>query len=390
VSVRSAPAGGPAAPKLGRPRLRDLGVAIGRFPPGTLNAITDVEGVRVGHVTRIEGSGPLVPGEGPVRTGVTAVLPAAGDVFLERVFAGSYALNGAGEVMGLLQADEWGLCETPILLTSTMNAGKVADAAVTWISRKHPRIGQDVDVVIPLVGECDDSYLSDSVGRHVTDADVWAALDGAAGGPVEEGCVGAGTGMQTFQFAGGIGTSSRRLDLAGEPSVIGALALSNFGDCAHMRIDGAPVGRLLDRQFSELSRRGPAGSIVVLLATDAPLLPHQLGRICRRGALAIGRCGGYAPNNSGEFVIAWSTGNRLPRERLPRRHAVTLVLDQDLDPLYDATVDVVEEAILNAICAGVGMTGHSGHVAPALPVEDTRRLLAVLRPPDPEREPAAL
>jgi D-aminopeptidase len=362
-------------PPPARPRLADLGVHIGRFPAGAHNAITDVGGVRVGHVTLIEGDGPLRPGVGPVRTGVTAVIPATGDVFLQRVFAGSYVLNGAGEVMGMLQVDEWGICETPILLTSTMCVGRVADATISWMWRKHPKIGQEFDVVIPVVAECDDSFLNDAVGRHVNEEHVWAALDGAKGGPVPEGCVGGGTGMQTFGFAGGIGTASRSLEIAGTPATVGALVLSNFGDRDHLRVDGAPVGRWLAEQFAHVKRRPAAGSIIVLIATDAPLLSRQLSRLCRRGALALGRLGGYAANNSGEMIFAWSTSNRVPRERLLQVHTVEIVLDTEMDPLYEATVDVVEEAVLNAIFAGTGMNGQNGHVSPALPVEDVRKLL---------------
>jgi D-aminopeptidase len=363
-----------------RPRLRDLGVAIGAFPTGAHNAITDVPGVRVGHVTKIEGDGPLVPGRGPARTGVTAVLPAAGDVFVSRVFAGGYALNGAGELMGLAQVTEWGICETPILLTNSLSVGRVADAAITWIARQHPGIGFTHDVVIPIVGECDDGYLNDVVGRHVTEDDVFAALDGARGGEVAEGCVGAGTGMQTFNFAGGIGTSSRTLGPGGIPSTLGALVLSNFGEREHLRVDGAPVGRALTPQFRSVDRRGPSGSIVVLLATDAPLLPHQLTRLCRRASLAIGRAGGYAAHNSGEFVLSWSTQNRIPRAPAPGAQTALMLADTALDPLFEAAVDVVEEAILNAICAGVTMHGYGGHVAPALPIEETLRALAALCP----------
>lgn len=361
-----------------RPRLRDLGVSIGPLPTGQRNAITDVPGVRVGQVTRIEGEsdGLLVPGKGPVRTGVTAVFPAEGDVFLERVFASSFKLNGAGEVMGLLQVDEWGLCETPILLTTTLSVGRVADATLSWLLRRHPEIGQTFDVVLPLVAECDDSYLNDSVGRHVTEADVFRALDSAHGGAVEEGSVGAGTGMQTFDFAGGIGTSSRAVRVGGVLSTVGALVLSNFGQRDHLRIDGVPVGRLLEPGFAHLPRRPAAGSIVVLLATDVPLIPGQIARVCRRAALALGRLGGYAANNSGEFIVAWSTANRIPRARPFGRHAVETVLEDELDPLYQATIDAVEEAVLNAICAGVEVRGRSGHVAPALPIEETRRALS--------------
>lgn len=351
-----------------RQRFREIGGPIGRFRTGPNNAITDVEGVRVGHTTIIRGSGPLHQGRGPVRTGVTAILPAAGDAFLDRVFAASYVLNGAGEATGLGQINEWGICETPILLTNTLCIGKVADATVSWLWKHHPRIGQDIDVVIPCVAECDDSYLNDAAGRHVTDEDVWASLDTAKGGPVQEGCVGAGTGMMTFEFAGGIGTSSRELDMAGEPHRVGALVLSNYGDREQLRMDGVPVGRILAERYAHLPRRGAAGSIIVLVATDVPSSARQLQRLACRTALAIGRTGGYAANNSGEIAIAWSTANRVPRTSSTGRHALELVLDSALDPLYEATVDVVEEAILNAICAGVDMTGQSDRTAHALPL----------------------
>jgi len=375
----------PAAPPEERGRLRDLGVSIGRFPTGPHNAITDVAGVRVGHVTLLQGEGPLSPGRGPVRTGVTAVLPADGDVFLQRVFAGAYVLNGAGEVMGMLQADEWGLCETPVLLTSTLCVGRVADATISWLWRRHPTIGQEYDVVIPVVAECDDSFLNDAVGRHVEEEHVWAALDGAAAGPVPEGSVGAGAGMSTFDFAGGIGTSSRLVPVGPKLSTLGALVLSNFGKRQNLRVDGVPVGRLLDDRFARFAQRPAAGSIIVLLATDAPLLPRQLNRLCRRGALALGRLGGYAADNSGEFIFGWSTSNRVPRNRVSAVHSVNIVLDSELDALYEATVDVIEEAVLNALVAGVSRPGHSDHVVPALPLVEAKELLDRYRPPDRRR-----
>lgn len=365
-----------------RARLRDLGARIGFFPTGPENGITDVAGVRVGHVTLVRGDGPLVPGEGPVRTGVTAVIPAAGDVMLERVYAASYVLNGAGEATGLAQIAEWGLCETPIVLTSTMCVGRVADGAVAWLSREHPQIGQALDVVIPVVAECDDSFLNDAVGRHVTQDDVFAALDSATAGPVPMGCVGAGTGMQTFDFAGGIGTSSRVARAGGEAVTVGALVLSNFGDREYLRVDGVPVGRLIAPKFRGVKRRGRAGSIVILIATDAPLLPQQLARLCRRAPLAIGRVGGYVAHNSGDIVVAWSTANRVPRGRARARETAAYVLDDELDPIFAALIDAVEEAIVEAMIAGREMTGHSGHYAPALPHDDVAELLSRFRPPD--------
>jgi D-aminopeptidase len=301
-------------------------------------------------------------------------------VFDKRVFAAGYILNGAGEVTGLSQIEEWGMLETPILLCNTMAVGRVADATVQWMSKKHPTIGQSEDVIIPVVGECDDSYLNDAVGRHVTERDVWAALEAARGGAVPEGNVGAGTGMQSFDFSGGIGTSSRVVRIAGIDCVLGALALSNFGALENLRVDGIPVGELLEPLFASLPRRGPAGSIIVLVSTDVPLVHRQLARLSRRAALAIGRAGGYAAHNSGEFIVTWSTANRVPRRRPHARFRAELVLDTALDPLHEAVVDVVEEAILNAICAGITVIGHSNHRAPALPVEEVRRFLKKYHP----------
>ena len=228
-----------------RARLRDLGFSIGHFPVGPANAITDVGGVRVGHSTLIIGDGPLEVGKGPVRTGVTAVIPRS-NIFENRVLAGGFVLNGAGEVSGLTQVQEWGLLETPILLTNTMAVGKVSDAAVKWMTRKWPKIGGEDDVVIPLVGECDDSWLNDAVGRHVRSEHVYRAIEQATTGKVAEGSVGAGTGLVTCDFKAGIGTSSRRVTIEGAEYAVGILVQSNFGVMRSLRVDGAPVGEVLE------------------------------------------------------------------------------------------------------------------------------------------------
>ncbi|HXI59617.1 MAG TPA: P1 family peptidase, partial [Polyangia bacterium] len=217
-----------------RQRLRDLGFAVGRFPVGPLNAITDVGGVRVGHTTLIAGDGPLEVGEGPVRTGVTAIIPAEA-VYDNRVVGGSFVLNGAGEVSGLTQVAEWGFLETPILLTNTLAVGKVSDAAVKWLTRRFPKIGNDEDVIIPIVGECDDSWLNDAVGRHVRSEHVYRAVEQASSGPVAEGSVGAGTGLITCDFKAGIGTSSRKVAIEGATYVVGILVQSNFGVMRSLR-----------------------------------------------------------------------------------------------------------------------------------------------------------
>jgi D-aminopeptidase len=370
------------SPPPGRRRLRDLGIVIGRFPTGNLNAITDVPGVRVGHTTLIQGDGKLVSGRGPVRTGVTCILPTQ-NVFFDRVIGGSFVLNGAGEISGLTQVEEWGLLETPILLTNTMSVGKVSDATVKWMVRRFPGIGTEYDVVIPVVGECDDSFLNDSVGRHIRSEHVYAAIEKAVSGPVAEGSVGAGTGMVTCDFKGGIGTASRRIQAEedGETYTLGVLVLSNFGVCRNLRIDGVPIGELLEPEYTELSKRTYSyGSIICVLATDAPLLSHQLGRLAKRAALGIGRCGSYAAHGSGEIVVGFSTANKVPRHTRGMTHRLDILLDAGLGSHYEAVIEATEEAILNALCMGADMTGQSGNFAPGLPLDRVVELMRRYRP----------
>ncbi len=361
-----------------RARLRDLGFSIGRFPIGPWNAITDVGGVRVGHTTLIEGEGPLDVGHGPVRTGVTAVLPNA-DIFGQRTVAGSFVLNGAGEVSGLTQVQEWGLLETPILLTNTMSVGKVSDAVVKWMTKRWPKIGNEEDVVIPLVGECDDSWLNDAVGRHVRSEHIYKAIEQAASGPVPEGSVGAGTGLITCDFKAGIGTSSRRVAIEGTVYTVGLLVQSNFGVMRSLRVDGAPIGEVLQPDYLKLAeprRERNAGSIITIVATDAPLLSPQLVRVCKRAALGIGRIGSFAAHGSGEIVVAFSTANIVPRAATRMTATLDVLLDEACDPLYEAVVECTEEAIVNALCMADEMRGPTGHVAPALPLD---RLADILR-----------
>ena len=369
-----------------RKRLRELGFGIGRIPTGLLNAITDVAGVRVGHQTIVLGDGPLEVGKGPVRSGVTAIVPHA-DFFARRVLAGSFVLNGAGEVSGLTQVAEWGLLETPILLTSTMSVGKVSDAAVKWMTRHFPGIGTDYDVIIPLVGECDDSWLNDAVGRHVRSVHVYRAIEQATGGAVPEGSVGAGTGLITCDFKAGIGTSSRRvpgpgLD-AGGGHTVGVLVQSNFGVMRSLRIDGAPVGAVLDAEMHGDQRRvHNAGSIICVVATDAPLQSSQIARLCKRAALGIGRVGSFAAHGSGEIVIGFSTANKVPREIAgagKTTATIEVLLDAACDGLYEAVVDATEEAIVNSLCMAETMRGQSDHVAPALPLDRLAEILGQYR-----------
>jgi len=365
--------------------LRELGISFGRYPTGELNAITDVAGVKVGHTTLISGEGKLEKGKGPVRTGVTCVLP-HDQIYNERLIGGMFVLNGAGEVAGLTQVAEWGLLETPILLTNTLSVGKVSDACVKWMTRRYPGIGLDEDVIIPVVGECDDSFLNDAVGQHIRSEHVYKAIESAAGGPVPEGSVGAGTGMVTCDFKAGIGTASRTISADVGRYAIGVLALTNFGVMPNLRIDGVPIGEILEPEYHDhIRRQSNYGSAIVLIATDAPLSSLQLGRLCKRAALGLGRCGSYAAHGSGEIILAFSTANKVPRTTEGMTHQVTLMLDRATAPLYESVIEATEEAIVNALCLGDEMSGQGGNSAPALPLDRVAKLLRELRPPRPPR-----
>ena len=346
---------------MSRPRLRDLGITIGHRPTGPLNAITDVAGVLVGHAT-VHHDDPVV-----ARTGVTAIRPNDGDVFMDRLVGGAFILNGAGEMSGLIQVLEWGLIETPILLTNTMSVGAVSAATARWLLGHYPTIGKADDVVIPLVGECDDSHLNDVSVSQVTAEHVVAALDAATDGPVPEGSVGGGTGMMSFGFKGGIGTSSRVLAANEGGYTVGVLVMTNVGEARDLRVDGVPVGPHLVPHSTDARSR--YGSIITVVATDAPLTPHQINRLCKRAALGIGRTGSYAAHGSGEIVVGFSTANTVPRHTPARTYTMTLLADDAMNPLYQAVLEATEEAILNGLCAAEAMVGRSGHVVPALPLE---------------------
>lgn len=359
----------------GRRRLRDLGVGLGVYPPGPHNAITDVAGVRVGHCTlnqdrRARG------GKRPIRTGVTAILPNAGNTFHERVFGGAFVLNGAGEMSGLIQVLEWGLIETPIMLTNTLSVGSVSAATVQYMVDRFPGIGVDHDVIIPVVGECDDSFLNDITGAHIKQEHVYAALDAATDGPVAEGSVGAGTGMVSFDLKGGIGTASRVLPESEGGYTLGALVLSNVGRMEDLRIDGVPVGPTIAPRFTDYTRRRTLyGSIIVVIATDAPLMPPQLSRLCKRAALGLGRVGSFASHGSGEIAFGFSTANTIPRDDTRRVHHLTILSDSAIDPLYKAVIECTEEAVINALCVAEEMVGADEHRVPALPLDVVAEML---------------
>ena len=378
-----------------RSRARELGIPLGRFRPGKWNAITDVEGVLVGHSTIIRGAaGPLRRGRGPVRTGVTAILPNQKNIFEQRVTGGGFVLNGAGEVSGLTQLMEWGLVETPIFLTNTLSVGAVSDAAVQWMIEQFPGIGDEHDVLIPLVGECDDSWLNDAAGRHVKPENIREALETASSGPVAEGSVGGGTGMISADFKAGIGTSSRKLGPALGGYTVGVLVMSNFGHMRDLRVAGLPIGPLLEPRYRDVRKRSSGyGSIIAVFATDAPLSSHQLGRVSKRVALGMGRAGSIAAHGSGEIILAFSTANKIPRTTRKMIYHMKLLLDQRLNPLYEAAIEATEEAILNSLCMAREMEGVNGNYAPALPLEEVKdivqRSALKVRPPRTQPPPVA-
>lgn len=334
------------------------------LPTGPGNAITDVPGVLVGHCTVSWGDSSLPSGRGPARTGVTAVLPHGGDVFHERVRAGVFAANGVGELVGSTPIREWGLIETPILLTNSQSVGAVYDAAVQWMMARDPRIGVE-DVAMPVVGECDDSMLNDARGMHVLPEHVHAALDSAAAGPVAEGCVGAGTGMACYDFKGGIGTSSRIVRLYDTAFSLGVLVLTNFGTRHRLVVDGVPVGReitdLMPQDHNE-------GSCIVVCATDVPLSSRQCERLAKRCALGLAVTGSIASDSSGEIMLAFTTAARLPRATsAPLAHV--RVGDDAICQLFEAAVDATAEAVLNSLCAAVTTEGRNGSRVFGLPLD---------------------
>jgi len=358
---------------VGRLRIRDFGVKIGSLEPGRHNCITDVQGVHVGHVTLIEGQGALRPGHGPIRTGVTAILPHKGNIFREKVKAASFVINGFGKSIGLVQVDELGTLETPILLTNTLNVGIVADALIEHMLEMNPDIGVTTGTVNPVVGECNDSFLNDIRGRHVKPEHVREALRTATDGQVQEGAVGAGTGMSAFELKGGIGSSSRIMPTQHGGYIVGVLVLSNFGRLTDLIIDGAPVGRDLSRRMG--SAPAADGSIIILIATDAPVSSRQLKRMAKRATHGLAKTGSISTHGSGDIVIAFSTTNRIPHYREDMKAPVGSVFEEDLSWLFRATAEATEEAILNSLFKAETMIGRDGNRRMALPLDQTQQIL---------------
>lgn len=362
-------------------RTHDLGLVVGDMQPGHSAAITDVAGVQVGHSTLVRGEGPLVVGEGPIRTGVTVVCPRKGLTRDDPVFAGCHRLNGNGEMTGLEWIRESGVLTTPVAITNTHSVGVVRDALIA--AELEERTDEDLYWCMPVVAETFDGILSDINGQHVTADHLYDALASVSDGPVQEGSVGGGTGMICHEFKGGIGTSSRRLADEHGGWTVGVLVQSNYGSRSALRVDGAHVGQVLTTEkiasplstFEEDEKIVPgSGSIIAIIATDAPLLPGQCERLAQRASIGLGRVGGGCDNDSGDLFLAFATGNRgLPRAGSPIRSPATIPLstvpNDRMTPLFEAAAEATEEAILNALLAAGTMTGRDGITAYGLSPE---------------------
>jgi D-aminopeptidase len=359
--------GGPAVGQ-NKPRARDLGVPFDGTP-GALNAITDVKGVEVGHTTLISGSGALKVGLGPVRTGVTAIFP-RGKQSSDSVFGAWFTLNGNGEMTGTTWVEDSGFLEGPVMITNTHSVGVVRDAVIAWrVKHGHPDM-QGYWWSLPVVAETWDGYLNDINGFHVKPEDAFHALDTAANGPVEEGSVGGGTGMICNEFKGGIGTSSRVLDAKHGGYTVGVLVQCNYGRRDQLRIAGVPVGKEIPGHVYD----DDTGSIIVVVATDAPLIPPQLKRVARRVSLGLGRDGSYSGDGSGDIFIAFSTANAGAGGSKGLRQ-ISMLPNEQLDPVFLATVQATEEAVVNAMVAAETMTGRDNHTVEGLPHDRLREIL---------------
>jgi D-aminopeptidase len=373
LSISALPAQDKSATK---PRARDLGVPFDGTP-GPLNAITDVAGVAVGHTTLISGEGKLQIGKGPVRTGVTAILPRGKDTMSNPVFAGWWSLNGNGEMTGTAWVEESGFLEGPVMITNTHSVGVVRDAVIQWRVNHGQPDPTGYWWSLPVVAETWDGWLNDINGFHVKPEDAFHAIDSAHSGAVEEGNVGGGTGMICNEFKGGIGTSSRKFEIKGASYTVGVLVQCNYGVRPNLRIAGVPVGREIPEEaayssasFGEVDR----GSIIVVVATDAPLVSHQLKRLARRVSLGLGRNGSISGNGSGDIFIAFSTANS---GAAAADHVVDLkMVPNDLiEPVFASTVQATEEAVINAMVAAETMTGIENHKVIALPHDRLREVL---------------
>jgi len=354
----------------GAPRARSIPVPFDG-EPGDYNAITDVDGVKVGYTTLIEGDGPLVVGKGPIRTGVTAILPRPHENLAQPVFAGYHSFNGNGELTGMHWVEEAGELLWPITLTNTHSCGLARDATIKWVARQSYKNISDWS--LPVAGETYDGDLNDINGFHVTDAHVFDAIDSAQSGPIDQGSVGGGTGMICYDFNAGSGTASRQIEIAGKRYTVGAFVQANFGRRHELVIAGVPVGRHLTGGEVRDSARG---SIIAVIATDAPLLPNQLKRLARRAGLGIARSGTSGGNGSGDIFLAFSTQAVVANRREAPLNTVEYLSHESLDPVFAAVVQAVDEAIIDSIVTNVDLTGRDGITAVGIPLDGLRRLLA--------------
>lgn len=356
---------------MSRARLRDLGIVIGVMPPGPCNAITDVPGVLVGHTTLIDDS-PYV-----ARTGVTVIIPREDEIRDDHAFAGYHSFNGNGEMTGLLWLDESGLLGSPIGLTNTNQVGVVRDALIVHDVENFESRG----FKLPVVAETYDGWLNDIDAFHLEEEHVHQAIAAAKNGPVEEGNVGGGTGMICHDFKGGIGTSSRIVESKSGAYTVGVLVQSNYGDRALLRVDGVPVGRAIGPERVPLPWEEPpqGGSIIVVIATDAPLLPIQCRRLAQRATVGLARAGGVGHNGSGDIFLAFATGNHIPAD-LSVRRTLEMLPHEHLNPFFEAVAEAVEEAILNSLTAAETMTGYQDRTVYALPLDELEHIMSRYRP----------
>lgn len=344
--------------------MRELGIVIGTIPTGKWNAITDVPGVKVGHCTRSEGDGELIIGAGPIRTGVTVILP-NDDVLHENVTAGRFVMNGNGEMTGLDSVDQRGLLQSPIFLTDTSNIGRVMNGAMSWFLQTYPKIGDSMPVPVPLVAETWAGFLHDVAGRHLNDEHVLAAINSAQTGPVQEGAVGGGVGMVCYDFKGGIGTASRVLPERHGGYTIGVLVQTNHGSREQLMINGVPVGK----EISDLQRMEgkKSKSILLIGATNAPMIPSQLQRLCKRMAFGVARTGAISSHGSGDLLLLFSTGVKIERDASMTE--IEIFNDEWITRAHQAAMEAAEEAILNSLCMAETTTGINGNMAYALPLD---------------------
>lgn len=352
--------------KLPPQSIRDLGIKIGKLPTGTKNDITDVKGVKVGHCTIQDGK--------DTNTGVTMIIP-HDDIFNHKLVAGNFILNGAGEVSGITQINEWGILETPIALTNTMAVGQVGQYIGNWMSEKFNKIWDQRYVIIPVVGECDDSFLNNSIHIPIEEKHVREAIENCNDGPVQQGSVGGGTGMVCCDFKGGIGSSSRKVILDDKEYIVGVLVMSNFGYMGDMKVNGYPVGDILDpKQGAYKKRVDNYGSIITVVATDIPSSVNQLNRLCKRAALGIGRAGTIAAHGSGEIVVGFSTANYIKHGKGKSHYSLDIIIEEHMNTAYRAAIEATEEAILNSLTYSNDLTGFDNNFAPGIDREKLKEV----------------